>query len=121
MTKLELKRILSFYSKIRRSVIMGESTAVIEKYGRKKIVEIPPWGFGIERSIRSIMKTSDPIVCKIAEQLYLKGYKDHEVYVNLPISVSGFYRIKKSIEERIYEMCIVYGYVTENEIISNII
>lgn len=121
MTKLELKRILSLYSKIRRAVLIGESTAVIEKYGRKKSIEIPSWAYGIEKSICSIMRSGDEIVRQITEKLYLKGYKDHEVYMDLPVSESGFYRIKKSIEERIYEMCIVYGYVTENEIISNII
>lgn len=119
MTKRELKKILLIYPKIRRAVLENKSYAGIERYGRKRVIEIPSWAKLIEKSIESIMQIGDKVVCTIVEQAYLKGCRDREIYMRLPISESSYYRIKRDIEGRIYEMCIVNGYVTEEDILEN--
>ena len=79
------------------------------------------WIRGVERCINELLKTDSDTVRQIIEFSYIKGCKDREVIMRLPVSDSGYYRIKRYIEEKIYELCIVYGYVTEEDILRNFI
>ena len=119
MTKAELKRVLKEYAAIRNSIEVENAVVIIKRYRSELRIELQPWIRGVERGIDILLKTESEIVRRIIQLSYIKGYKDREVIMRLPVSDSGYYRIKKYIEEKIYELCIVYSYVTEEDIVAN--
>jgi hypothetical protein len=119
VTRAELKQILKDYAVIRDSVEKGNTFVVIKRYRSKLPVQLPPWVSGVRRGISELLKTECDTVREIIKLSYFKGCKDREVIMRLPVSDSGYYRIKRYIEEKIYELCIVYGYVSEQDILRN--
>ena len=47
------------------------------------------------------------------------GYSDKRLLTELPLSESGLYRVKSKIEDKVYQLYIVNGFVTLDEVISN--
>ena len=119
MTKGELKQVLKDYAVIRNSIESENAVVVIKRYRNELHFKLPPWIRGVERGIIELLKTESSLVRQIIELSYIKGCKDRDVIMRLPVSDSGYYRIKRYIEEKIYELCIVYGYVTEDDILRN--
>ena len=119
MTKSELKQVLKDYAVIRNSIDAANAIVVIKRYRNEFRTTLQPWVRGVERAINELLKTESDTVRQTIEFSYIKGYKDREVIMRLPVSDSGYYRIKRYIEEKIYELCIVYGYVTEEDILQN--
>ena len=119
MTKYRLKEFLLIYPKVRKTVLQGKEIAVIEKYRRKKEIEIPEWAKAVEAGLKSIASAEDGLIAEIIEMSYFQGLKDREIIVKLPVSDSGFYRIKKGIEEKLYELLIDCGFVETEEILKN--
>lgn len=120
MTKTELKEILRYYAQISKSTEVDKAQVVIKRY-RSEIHIDSEWVKGVNCGINELLKSESEIVRKIIEFSYIKGYKDRKVVMHLPISDSSFYRLKKDIEEKIYELCIIYGCVTEDDILKSII
>lgn len=119
VNKGDLKKLLAVYPKIRSAVIAGKTKTQILQYGRKKSFDIPNYAGTVEKSLQYFLQCSDEIIRQITDQVYIHGYNDRAVFIRLPISESSFYRIKKAIEEKIFGMCILAGYVSEEEILSN--
>lgn len=119
MTRKELKKMLTVYPKIRRAVQEEKPYTVIERYGRKQRIELPHWLQGVEKSVETILQIGDEVVRTILDRAYLKGDNDAHIFMRMPTSESGYYRIKKAIVTQIYELCIAYGYVTETDIMQN--
>ena len=117
MTKSDLKEILKDYSVIQKSIGNENTQVHIKRYRKELCIELPPWIRGVECSINKLLKSENDFVCKIIELSYIKGCKDREIIMQLPISDSGYYRMKRYIEEKIYELCIVYGYVSEEDVL----
>ena len=59
------------------------------------------------------------IVKEIIEKVYRKGADDKVLLSGLPVTESGYYRLKRKLEGKIYELYIVRGDVTQDEILSN--
>ena len=49
--------------------------------------------------------------------MYRQGIEDKSVFLDLPITESGYYRLKRKLEEKIYGLYIVCGEVTQEEIL----
>ena len=93
---------------------------VIQLYGRKKKICIPEWFFKIEDVFRQILSVDEnEIVKEIIEKVYRKGADDKFLLSGLPVTESGYYRLKRKLEGKIYELYIVRGDVTQDEILSN--
>lgn len=118
MNKHDLKEFLSIYPKLRGAILAGEKETVIVRYGRKKCVAVPPWAMEVEKSLREIAAHNDTVIAQIIDNLYLKGYNDCTTFSRLPVSESTFYRLKRKIEDRVFEMCIFFGHVSKAEILS---
>ncbi len=120
MTKRELKEFLTVYPLIKSELDKKQPSIMIKWYGRRKKIEIPIWGYELEILLQAIMKTEgDVYIKKIIKESFLQGRKDKSLLMDLPITESSYYRIKRHIEEKVYELYIIKGYVTEEEILQN--
>ncbi len=105
---------------IKKPVNERKSTTEIQLYGRRKKIDIPDWCWRIEEIFqKTIIAENNFIVSEIINKVYRKGLDDKCVFLELPISESGYYRLKRKIEEKIYELYIVSGDVGEEEILKN--
>lgn len=119
MTKAELKTVLRDYAAIQNAIGIENAQVCIKRYRTELHIRLPSWVSGVKRSINELLKTESDTVRKIVELSYIKGCKDREAIMRLPVSDSGYYRIKRHIEEKIYELCILYGYVTAEDILRD--
>ena len=120
MIKKELKHYLNMYPMIRTGAEKKSSSIETEIYGRKRMIETPMWTYNLEETLAKITESEkDIIISQIIEQVYRQGETDKRLITRLPVTESGYYRLKRKIEEKIYELYIVNGSVTENEILSN--
>ena len=120
MIKKELKHYLNMYPMIRTGAEKKSSCIETEIYGRKRMIETPMWTYNLEETLAKITESEkDIIISQIIEQVYRQGETDKRLITRLPVTESGYYRLKRKIEEKIYELYIVNGSVTENEILSN--
>ena len=84
------------------------------------MISIPTWAWKIEEVFQKIITTENNcIVNKIIDKVYRQGMEDKSVFLDLPITESGYYRLKRKLEEKIYELYISSGEVTEEEILKN--
>ena len=120
MTKKELKKLLRVYPIIYKDICEKKTQTIIEVYGRKKLLKIPPWIYLLDKIFQKIKeKEDDYVVTEIIDKSYKKGLKDRELLFSLPVTESGYYRLKRRLEEQIYNLYIVLGYVTEEDILKN--
>ena len=120
MTKKELKYFLKLYPTIEKAIENKVSKIEILIYGRKKKIEIPLWVHKLTDIFTQIIESEDnSLVSHIIEKAYKRGEDDRKVILRLPISESGYYRLKRRIEEKIYELYIVDGDVNQEEILNN--
>ncbi len=120
MTKKEFKFFLQIFSKIKEKQIEQVGRISIEIYGRKKNINIPPCFFQIESYLAAIMESEkDVVVTGIIQERYFRGKKDKTLLAELPVTESGYYRLKRRIEEKVYELLIEAGAVTKEEILNN--
>lgn len=108
MTKSELKHFLKMYHLLIGSVSNKMSETDVIQYGRKKKKKIPTWLLKIEDIFIKITATEENfLVEQIIEKSYRQGESDKWLMSRLPISESGYYRLKREIENKIYELYIV--------------
>lgn len=120
MIKKELKHYFNMYPMIRTGAEKKSSCIETEIYGRKRMIEIPMLTYNLDETLAKITESEkDIIISQIIEQVYRQGETDKRLITRLPVTESGYYRLKRKIEEKIYELYIVNGSVTENEILSN--
>lgn len=120
MKKNALRKFLGIYHLIQDDVKEERTETVIQLYGRKKKICIPEWFFKIEDVFQQILSVDEnEIVKEIIEKVYRKGADDKVLLSGLPVTESGYYRLKRKLEGKIYELYIVRGNVTQDEILSN--
>lgn len=120
MIKKELKHYLNMYPMIRTGAEKKFSCVETELYGRKRKIEIPMWTYNLDETLAKIAESEkDVIISQIIEKVYRQGETDKRLITRLPVTESSYYRLKRKIEEKIYELYIANGSVTENEILSN--
>ena len=120
MTKKELKVYLRLYPLISNAVSKRLSHYEVILYGRKKKIVIPKWLYKIENFFEEIVKSEkDFVIEEIIEKKYRQGKNDKSIIMNLPVTESGYYRLRRLIENKIYDLYIFYGDVTEEDILKN--
>lgn len=120
MKKSSLRKFLNSYHFIIESVREKRRETEIQLYGRRKRISIPDWSWKIEEIFQKIIAAENNfIVNEIIDKVYRQGEEDKSVFLDLPITESGYYRLKRKLEEKIYELYIVSGDVAEEEILKN--
>ena len=109
MKKAELKEYLQIYSKIVTALKGGKAYTCIYRNNRKQKIIFMEWAYRLPEYIREIIWAEEDV----------KGRTDREVLSDIPISESSYYRYKRKFEEKLYELFIVDGYVSREEILKN--
>ena len=118
MTRRELKHILKRYGVLTEASTSQERSVSYRTTKRNREILLPDWSCHLPNIIDEILCSEHDDVVKMIIRGYLGGKKDYEVIGSAPVTESGYYRIKKAFEERVYEMFILLGYVTKEEILS---
>lgn len=119
MDKAELKNFLLIYDKIKDAIETGKEYAYIRRCNRKQKIMFPEWLYKLPDYIEDILKSEDnPLFTYIIRESMIFGKTDSKVLQELPLSESSFYRYKRQFENRLYDLFIVEGYVSREEIFS---
>lgn len=120
MQKNSLRKYLKLYHLIIKPIREKKGEAEIRLYGRRKRIVIPDWCLKIEEIFQKILSAENNYIIKeIVEKVYRQGIDDKRLFLTLPITESGYYRLKRKFEEKVYELFISSGDVTQNEILEN--
>lgn len=110
MTKKELKQCLQQYIKI---------IGCLQHKEKSVRLKIMPWMYKLPNILNQIKNAeTNEVIKKIIKQSIEEGKTDREIFVNLAMSESTYYRCKRKILEKIFNLYILSGEVTFEEIIS---
>lgn len=119
MTKAELIYILQRYRFISKE-LNGDKKQIIFYVGnRKEVIDIDEQVRTVFSVIDDIMENETPLIVKFMTYWLKYGYSDEAIIMKLPLSRSSFYRIKRTIENKIYQCCILRGLVTYEELLND--
>lgn len=80
---------------------------------------LPRWFINLNTYFDLIDNNCDELIKDIVKLSFRKGIKDKKILSILPITEASYYRIKKDILNFIFELFILDGYVSEEEIIES--
>lgn len=119
MLREELKIYLKYYPKVVRAIKEKRQEITIGRYGQKKTIVFAEWAKRLEGYVEEVLKgESSPTAQEIIRESVMKGRADWKVMLDISISESSYYRMKRMITERIYELYISEGMVTREEILQ---
>ena len=119
MLREELKIYLKYYPKVVRAIKEKRQEITIGRYGQKKTIVFAEWAKRLEGYVEEVLKgESSPTAQEIIRESVMKGRADWKVMLEVSISESSYYRMKRMITERIYELYISEGMVTREEILQ---
>ena len=119
MRKDEMRRYLRLYPKIREALERGDREIELIQNERKKKLELRPWVQKLPDIIMEILAGEENEVIRVMiEQSILKGRKSYEIVRALPLSERTYYRWKAKFEEKVYELLILTGEVSREEILE---
>ena len=118
MRRQELKYYLRIYPLIRDKLDQKQMYINVYIYKRKKQIYVPSWVYLLEKILEMITTKDNKITSSIIKMLYFENLSDKNIILKLPISESSYYREKKRIEDKIFELFILFRYVSKDEILE---
>ena len=118
MTKEKIVYLLNRYGFVARALKSNQSEISFYVGNRKETIIIDDQVKTIFSIIDDVMKTESPLVAKIMNRWFKLGYSDERIIIDLPLSRSSYYSIKRRIENKIYQCCIVKELVSYNELLN---
>ena len=119
MKKSELKQILLLYPQIEKALVYKSEMIEIKRNRRTERMKISSWMYKLPEII-SLMERAEQgtIVGSIIEKNIRKRQKDQKILRVLAVSESTYYRLKRQILEKIYNLYASLGDVTLEEILA---
>ena len=118
MTKAELIYILQRYYFIAKEINSNKSQISFYVGNRKEVIKLDEQIKIVFSVIEDIMSNETPIVVKIMTLWIKYRHSDEYIIMKVPLSRSAYYRLKRTIENKIYQCCILRGLVTYEELLS---
>lgn len=118
MKKSELKSFVQIYAEIKNALIKKSNVVEIIKRNRKMRITIKPWMYKFPQFLALIEKSENYTVREIIKRSIEKGEKDFMVWQVVALSESTYYRWKKQIIEKIYNLYVLAGDVRLEEILQ---
>lgn len=118
MTKAELIYILQRYRYIVKAVHSKKTHISFYVGNRKEMIALDNQVEIIFSIIDDIMNNESKLIVKIMKYWLKRGYSDERIILNVPLSRSSYYRIKRTIENKIYQCCIKRGLVSYKELLN---
>lgn len=118
MKKSELKNFIQVYSELKSMLSERDATIIIKKKRQKVRVEIKPWMYKFSEYLSLIERTENNTIREIIRRSIAQGEKDLKVWQSVAVSESTYYRLKKQIVDKIYNLFILEGEVKMEEILE---
>lgn len=118
MKKSELKNFIQVYSELKSMLSESDATIIIKKKSQKVRIEIKPWMYRFSEYLSLIKQTENNTVREIIRRSVEQGEKDLKVWQSVAVSESTYYRLKKQIVDKIYNLYILEGEVKMEEILE---
>lgn len=118
MKKSELKNFIQVYSELKSMLSERNATIIIKKKRQKVRVEIKPWMYRFSEYLSLIERTENNTIREIIRRSIAQGKKDLKVWQSVAVSESTYYRLKKQIVDKIYNLYILEGEVKMEEILE---
>lgn len=118
MKKSELKNFIQVYSELKSMLSESDATIIIKKKRQKVRVEIKPWMCKFSEYLSLIERTENNTIREIIRRSIAQGEKDLKVWQSVAVSESTYYRLKKQIVDKIYNLFILEGEVKMEEILE---
>lgn len=119
MTKEQLIYILQRYHFIAKELNGNKNPIVFYVGNRKEVIDIDEQVKTVFSVIDDIMSNESPLIVKIMTYWLKYGYTDEAIIIRMPLSRSSYYRLKRTIENKIYQCCILRGLVTYEELLND--
>lgn len=119
MKKKELKQCLQIYAKIKKALQNRNNTVEIKRKKRTERIEIKPWMYKLPEYLGLLEKAESVLIRDLIRESIRNGENDQKVLWRLPVSESTFYRWKRQIIDKIYDLYILSGDVSAEEILLN--
>ena len=118
MTKEELVYLLNRYGFIEKALKNNKSEVSFYVGNRKETIIIDDNVRIVISIIDDILKLESPLIVQIINYWLKFGYSDEYIIIRMPFSRSTYYRIKRIIENKIYQFCILRGLVSYDDLLS---
>lgn len=118
MKKSELKNLIQIYSEIKNEIFKKSEIADIKKGGRVIKINIKPWMYKFPEYLYLIKENENCVIGEIIKRSIEKGEKDLKIWQTTAVSESTYYRLKKQIIDKIYNLYILAGDVRLDEILA---
>lgn len=119
MTKAELIYMLQRYHFIANGIRSNKKQIIVYIGNRKEVIDIDEQVKTVFSVIDDIMSNESPLIVKIMTYWLKYGHTDEAIIIRTPVSRSSYYRLKRTIENKIYQCCILRGLVTYEELLSD--
>ena len=118
MKKSELKNFIQVYSELKRMLSESDATVIIKKKRQKVRVEIKPWMYRFSKYLSLIEQKENNTIREIIRRSIEQGEKDLKIWQSVAVSESTYYRLKKQIVDKIFNLYILEGEVKMEEILE---
>lgn len=118
MKKSELKNFIQVYSELKRMLSESDATVIIKKKRQKVRVEIKPWMYRFSEYLSLIEQKENNTIREIIRRSIEQGEKDLKIWQSVAVSESTYYRLKKQIVDKIFNLYILEGEVKMEEILE---
>ncbi len=119
MKKSELKNFIQVYSELKRMLSESDATVIIKKKRQKVRVEIKPWMYRFSKYLSLIEQKENNTIREIIRRSIEQGEKDLKIWQSVAVSESTYYRLKKQIVDKIFNLYILEGEVKMEEILED--
>lgn len=118
MKKSELKSFIHIYAELKNLLSKRGDIVVIKKRNRNLKIKIEPWMYRFPEFLYLIGQTENYTIREIIRRSIEQGEKDLKVWQSVAVSESAYYRWKKQIVEKIYNLYVLAGDVKMEEILE---
>lgn len=118
MKKSELKNFVQIYAEIKNALIKRSDVVEIIKRNRKVRVKIKSWMYKFPEFLNLVEKSENHTVREIIRRNIENGEKDLTIWQSVALSESTYYRWKKQIVDKIYNLYVLAGDVRLEEILE---
>lgn len=118
MTKSELKKFVQVYAEVKESLFERSEVAEIVKRNCKVRIKIKPWMYKFPKFLSMVEGSENRTVKEIIRRSIENGEKDLTIWQSIALSESTYYRWKKQVVEKIYNLYVLAGDVKIEEILE---
>ena len=118
MTKAELGYLLQRYRFIAKALNKNQQKISFYVGNRKETIIIDERVKAVISIVDDVLRSEKAMIAQIIRYRFKLGYSDEKIILSLPLSRSTYYRLKRTIENKIYQLCIYRGLVSYDELLN---